>query len=311
LNRGGFVNGIIVINKHPGLTSTKVVEKVKRLLHAKKAGHLGTLDPMAKGVLPICLGKATKLAPFLMDKEKEYLSTIKLGITTTTHDKEGEVLEEKEVPPIAREEVEKILPRFTGEIEQIPPMYSAARYKGKRLYQLARKGEVVERAPKKVEVHELSCLELDPPFIKIFIRCGKGVYIRQLACDIGQLLKCGGALWDLVRTKACGFTLDEAVTLEELQEMTSEERQKLVIPLAQAVKDAPTISLAGKLRWWVAMGNALVITPQELGLKTEEIREGMLVRLIDQEGELVALGETVRSLEGHWLCQPRRVFYAS
>jgi len=304
------VNGVIVINKHPGPTSTKVVEKVKRLLRAKKAGHLGTLDPMAKGVLPICLGKATKLTPFLIEKEKEYLATIKLGVTTTTHDKEGEVLEEKEVPPITKEEVEAILSSFTGEIEQIPPMYSAARYKGKRLYQLARKGEVVERAPKKVVIHELSCLDLDPPFIKIFIRCGKGVYIRQLAYDIGRLLKCGGALWDLVRTKACGFTLDEAVTLEELREMTLEERQKLVIPLAQAVKDAPTISLTGKLRWWVAMGNALVVTPQELGLKAEGIREGMLVKLVDQEGELVALGEMVNSPDNHWLCQPRRVFYS-
>ena len=304
------MNGVIVINKHPGPTSTKVVEKVKRLLRVKKAGHLGTLDPMAKGVLPICLGKATKLTPFLIEKEKEYLATIKLGVTTTTHDKEGEVLEEKEVPPLTKEEVEAILSSFTGEIEQIPPMYSAARYKGKRLYQLARKGEVVERAPKKVVIHELSCLDLDPPFIKIFIRCGKGVYIRQLAYDIGRLLKCGGALWDLVRTKACGFTLDEAVTLEELREMTLEERQKLVIPLAQAVKDAPTLSLTGKLRWWVAMGNALVVTPQELGLKAEGIREGMLVKLVDQEGELVALGEMVNSPDNHWLCQPRRVFYS-
>ena len=303
------MDGVIVINKHPGPTSTRIVEKIRRLMKTKKAGHLGTLDPMAKGVLPICLGKATKLAPFLMDREKEYLATIKLGVVTDTYDREGTVLEEKEVPPVTREEVEKILRDFTGEIEQIPPMYSAARHKGKRLYQLARKGEVVERKPKKVVIHELSCLEVAPPYIKVFIRCGKGVYIRQLAYDIGERLGCGGTLWDLVRTKACGFTLDEAVTLEELKEMTLEERQKLVIPMAQALKDVPSLVLAGRLRWWVAMGNPLVTTPAELGL--DRIEEGTLVKLLDQEGELVAVGEMKLSPEGTWTCQPRRVFHTS
>ncbi len=303
------MDGVIVINKQPGPTSTRVVERVRRLLKTKKAGHLGTLDPMAKGVLPICLGKATKLTPFLMDRDKEYLATIKLGVVTDTCDKEGTVLEEKEVPSISREEVEGILKEFTGEIEQIPPMYSAARYKGKRLYQLARKGEVVERKPKRVTVHELGCLEVTLPFIKVFIRCGKGLYIRQLAYDIGEKLGCGGTLWDLVRTKACGFTLDEAVTLEELKEMTLEERQKLVIPMAQAVKDTPTLVLTGRLRWWVAMGNPMVTTPAELGL--EEMEEGTLVRLLDQEGELVAIGEMKVSPQGTWTCHPRRVFHTS
>ncbi len=303
------MDGVIVINKHPGPTSTRIVEQIRRLMKTKKAGHLGTLDPMAKGVLPICLGKATKLTPFLMDKEKEYLATIKLGVVTDTYDREGTILEEKEVPSITREKVEDILQDFTGEIEQIPPMYSAARHKGKRLYQLARKGEVVEREPKKVIIHELSCLEVNPPYIKLFIRCGKGVYIRQLAYDIGERLGCGGTLWDLVRTKACGFTLDEAVTMEELKEMTLEERQKLVIPMAQAMKDTPTLVLAGRLRWWVAMGNPLVTTPAELGL--DHVDEGTLVKLVDQEGELVAVGEMKLSPQGTWTCHPRRVFHTS
>jgi len=303
------MDGVIVINKHPGPTSTRIVEMIRKLMKNKKAGHLGTLDPMAKGVLPICLGKATKLTPFLMDKEKEYLATIKLGVVTDTYDKEGTVLEEKEVPTVTREEVEELLKDFTGEIEQIPPMYSAARHKGKRLYQLARKGEVVEREPKKVVIHELSCLEVNPPFIKVFIRCGKGVYIRQLAYDIGERLGCGGTLWDLVRTQACGFTLDEAVTLEELKDMTLEERQRLVIPMAQAMKDVPALVLAGRLRWWVTMGNPLVTTPAELGL--DSIEEGDLVKLLDQEGELVAVGEMKLSPEGTWTCNPRRVFHTS
>ena len=300
------MDGVIVINKHPGPTSTRIVEKVKRLLRVKKAGHLGTLDPMAKGVLPVCLGRATKLAPFLMDREKEYLATIKLGVVTDTHDKEGKTLEEREVPALAREEVEEILSRFVGDIEQIPPMYSAARHKGERLYKLARKGKVVERVPKKVVVHELGCLDVTPPLIKVFIRCGKGVYIRQLAQDIGELVGCGGALWDLVRTKACGFGLDEAVTLEELKDMTLEERERLVISMSQSMKDIPVIAVMGRLQWWVAMGNPLTSTPQELGL--DDVVEGMLVKIVDKDGELVAVGEMIPSPEGKWLCQPRRVF---
>ena len=301
-----MLNGVIVINKRENITSTRVVERVKRALKVKKAGHLGTLDPMAKGVLPICVGKATKLAPFLMEHEKEYLATVKLGISTDTYDREGEVLKETPVKEVSKEEVERILERFRGEIEQIPPMYSAQRHQGERLYKLARKGEVVERAPKRVVVHRLDLLKIEGDLLYLSICCGKGFYLRTLAHDIGELLGVGGTLWDLVRTAACRFTLDEAIELEELRALPFEERAKWVIPMADALKGVAQISVAGRLKWWVSSGNPIATSPVELGV--ENPSEGDLVKLVDEEGRLVALGELFLSPQNRWFCKPKRVF---
>ena len=301
-----MLNGVIVINKRENITSTRVVERVKRALKVKKAGHLGTLDPMAKGVLPICVGKATKLAPFLMEHEKEYLATVKLGISTDTYDREGEVLKETPVKEVSKEEVERILERFRGEIEQIPPMYSAQRHQGERLYKLARKGEVVERAPKRVVVHRLDLLKIEGDLLYLSICCGKGFYLRTLAHDIGELLGVGGTLWDLVRTAACRFTLDEAIELEELRALPFEERAKWVIPMADALKGIAQISVAGRLKWWVSSGNPIATSPVELGV--ENPSEGDLVKLVDEEGRLVALGELFLSPQNRWFCKPKRVF---
>ncbi len=301
-----MLNGVIVINKRENITSTRVVERVKRALKVKKAGHLGTLDPMAKGVLPICVGKATKLAPFLMEHEKEYLATVKLGISTDTYDREGEVLKETPVKEVSKEEVERILERFRGEIEQIPPMYSAQRHQGERLYKLARKGEVVERAPKRVVVHRLDLLKIEGDLLYLSICCGKGFYLRTLAHDIGELLGVGGTLWDLVRTAACRFTLDEAIELEELRALPFEERAKWVIPMADALKGVAQISVAGRLKWWVSSGNPIATSPAELGV--ENPAEGDLVKLVDEEGRLVALGELFLSPQNRWFCKPKRVF---
>ncbi len=301
-----MLNGVIVINKRENITSTRVVERVKRALKVKKAGHLGTLDPMAKGVLPICVGKATKLAPFLMEHEKEYLATIKLGVTTDTYDREGEVLKETPVGEVSKERVEEILNRFRGEIEQIPPMYSAQRHHGERLYKLARKGEVVERTPKKVVVHRLDLIKIEGDLIYLSICCGKGFYLRTLAHDIGEILGVGGTLWNLVRTSACRFTLDEAIGLDELRELPPEERVKWVIPMADALRGVPEIRVAGRLKWWVSSGNPLATSPGELGVESPE--DGGLVKMVDEDGRLVALGELFLSPQNRWFCKPKRVF---
>jgi tRNA pseudouridine55 synthase len=301
-----LLNGVIVISKGEGITSTRVVERVKRALKVKKAGHLGTLDPMAKGVLPICVGKATKLAPFLMEHEKEYLATIKLGISTDTYDREGEVLKERPVGEISEETIEGILERFRGEIEQIPPMYSAQRHHGERLYKLARKGEVVERAPKRVVVHRLDLIKVEEDLIYLSICCGKGFYLRTLAHDIGELLGVGGTLWDLVRTSACRFTLHEAIGLDELKALPFEERAKWVIPMADALKGVAQIRVVGRLKWWVSSGNPIATSPAELG--AESPKEGDLVKLVDEDGKLVALGELFLSPQNRWFCKPKRVF---
>ncbi len=303
------LTGVIVVNKREGITSTKVVERIRRLLKVKKAGHLGTLDPMATGVLPIAVGRATKLSEVFMEQPKEYVGRIKLGILTDTYDREGKVIEEKPVPELTKERIEEVLEKFKGDIWQIPPMYSAKRYKGKRLYQLAREGKEVERKPKKVHIYDIKLIDYQPPYLKIYTKVGKGVYIRTLAKDIGEELGTVGTLWDLTRTSAAGFTTDQMVSLEELKEMELEERRKLVIPLSECLKELPTLKVMGRLKWWITVGNAVVVTPQELG--KESLEEGEYVRILNEDNEFIALGVIKRSPDGRWLCHPQKVLYTS
>ncbi|BAT71260.1 tRNA pseudouridine55 synthase [Thermosulfidibacter takaii ABI70S6] len=303
------VTGVIVINKKEGITSTRMVEKVKRLLKVKKAGHLGTLDPMATGVLPIAVGRATKLADIFMSLPKEYVGRVKLGILTDTYDREGKILREEPVPEITPEQIEKVLKKFVGEIWQKPPLYSAKRYKGKRLYQLAREGKSVEVEPKKVHIDELKLISYEPPYIKLYAKVGKGVYIRTLAKDIGEELGTVGTLWDLARTSAAGFTLEQAVTLDELAAMELEERRKLVIPLSQCFPEFPSLKVMGRLKWWVTVGNPVVVTPDELGKK--ELQEGEYVKILNEDSDLIAMGVIKKSPEGRWICHPHKVLYTS
>ena len=302
------IAGVIVINKPEGITSTKVVEKIRKLLKIKKAGHLGTLDPMATGVLPIAVGKGTKLTEIFMEFPKEYIGRIKLGILTDTYDREGKVIEEKEVPELTTKKIEEVLQKFTGEIEQIPPMYSAKRYKGKRLYELAREGKIVERKPKKVRIDEIKLISYEPPYLKIYTKVRKGVYIRTLAKDIGEAFGTVGTLWDLARTSACGFTLEQAVSLDELKDMELEERRKLIIPLTEALKELPSLKVMGRLKWWVSVGNPVVVTPKELGM--EVLEKGQRIKIIDEDGQLVAVGVIKQTDDGRWICHPEKVLYS-
>jgi tRNA pseudouridine55 synthase len=206
------------VDKGSGATSFQVVAHLRRLLRAHKVGHGGTLDPDATGVLPILVGEATKLMPYLADLDKEYLATVRLGVVTDTQDLSGSVLATREVPPLSRGRVEAVLDRFVGDIEQVPPMYSALHHEGERLYEIARRGGAVERPPRRVRVDAIT-LESDPEAeLIIRVRCGKGTYVRTLAADIGEALGCGGALSRLVRTRVGPFVLDEAVPWSEIQE---------------------------------------------------------------------------------------------
>lgn len=304
------ITGVIVVNKPEGITSTRVVEKIRRLLKVKKAGHLGTLDPMATGVLPIAVGKATKLSEVFMEQFKEYVGRIKLGVLTDTYDREGRIVEERPIPEdITPEKIKEVLAKFTGEIWQTPPMYSAKRYKGKRLYQLAREGKEVKLEPKKVYIDELKFISYEPPYIKLFARVGKGVYIRTLAKDIGEALGTVGTLWDLARTSAAGFTLEQAVSLEELKNMEVEERRRLVIPLKDCFPEFPSLKVMGRLKWWVTVGNPVVITPEELGKK--ELKEGEYVKILNEDGDFIAMGRIKKSPEGRWLCHAYKVLYTA
>ena len=211
-------NGIIIIDKPAGWTSMDVCAKLRGILGERRIGHAGTLDPMATGVLPVFVGSATRAVEFAEKGDKEYLAGLRLGLVTNTQDTTGEVLEERPVS-VARSELTALLERFTGDILQIPPMYSAIKRNGKKLYELARKGLEVERAPRPVTIHELELLGWPAAGedFSLRVRCSKGTYIRTLCHDIGQALGCGGCMSSLRRTMAAGFTLDQAVTLERVQ----------------------------------------------------------------------------------------------
>ena len=210
-------SGILPVEKGRGVTSFQVVAHLRRILRAPKIGHGGTLDPEATGVLPILIGEATKLTPYLTDLDKEYLATVRLGLTTDTQDVTGTVLERRPVPDLERAVVDAALGRFVGAISQVPPMYSALRRGGRRLYELAREGVTVEREARQVRVYAIALVDLALPDLVIRVRCGKGTYIRTLAADLGEVLGCGGTLASLVRTRVGPYALADAVSWDEVR----------------------------------------------------------------------------------------------
>ena len=216
--RSPALSGILPVEKGPGVTSFQVVSHVRRLLRAPKVGHGGTLDPAATGLLPLLIGEATKLMPYLAELDKEYLATVRLGIVTDTQDAAGAVRETRAVPSLAAAELERVLARFVGEIEQVPPMYSALHHQGKRLYEIAREGGEVDRRPRRVVIHSIALESLATPDVTIRVRCGSGTYVRALAADLGEALGCGAALWQLVRTRVGPYALADAVPWTTLRE---------------------------------------------------------------------------------------------
>ncbi|MFW5992285.1 MAG: tRNA pseudouridine(55) synthase TruB [Halanaerobiaceae bacterium] len=226
------VHGIVNINKPSGMTSFQVVSAVKKILDCSKAGHTGTLDPAATGVLPICLGKGTKIIPFIKDELKGYTAEIILGITTDTLDSEGEILSKNEDwQDLTYEDIKDIVNQYKGIIEQLPPMYSAVHYRGKRLYKLARKGKEVEREPRQVEIKELDILKVDLPLIRLRVLCTRGTYIRTLADDIGRELNCGAFLSSLNRTRSGPFFLKDSIELDKLKHSRKKSILTIVYPL--------------------------------------------------------------------------------
>jgi tRNA pseudouridine55 synthase len=213
-----MIEGIIVVNKPPKITSHDVVAHARRTLGIKKIGHAGTLDPLATGVLVLLIGKATKLCDSFIEFDKAYRATLLLGVRTDTLDILGKVLEEKDVPHILRENVVEVLSKFTGDIEQIPPMFSAVSFQGKKLYKFARKGITIKREPRKININCLNLEGFDLPNLKIYMECSKGTYVRQLADDIGRELGCGACISQLQRTKVGPFTLEESVNIEDINE---------------------------------------------------------------------------------------------
>ncbi len=251
-----MANGIIIMDKPAGWTSMDVCAKLRGILKTKKVGHAGTLDPMATGVLPVFVGQATRAVSFAENGKKEYEASLRLGLVTNTQDTSGEVLEERPVQ-VTAEEVAAVLPRFTGELQQIPPMYSAIKVGGKKLYELARKGQEVERKSRPVTIEALELLGQDETGdYRLRILCSKGTYVRTLCHDIGAALGCGGCMSALRRTMAAGFTLAESVTLETVQA----EGEALLRPVDSLFADCPAYTIGHeKVEKLCRNGNAFTV----------------------------------------------------
>ncbi|MBK1712012.1 tRNA pseudouridine(55) synthase TruB [Rubrivivax gelatinosus] len=236
------LHGVLLLDKPIGWTSNDALQKAKGLLRAEKGGHTGTLDPLATGLLPLCFGAATKFSQASLDADKRYTATLHLGRTTTTGDLEGEVVEERPLD-CDRAAIAAVLARFTGEIDQLPPMHSALKHQGRALYEYARQGVEVEREPRRVTIHALELLEWNAPTLVLDVVCSKGTYVRTLAEDIGRALGCGAHLSALRRTASGALTLAGAVTITELEAMTPEAREALLHPVDCLVADWPALQL--------------------------------------------------------------------
>lgn len=233
------MDGVINVYKPEGITSFDVVWKIRKLAHTKKVGHTGTLDPEAAGVLPICIGKGTKIVDYIMNGSKEYKALLRLGIITDTYDREGKIISESDVE-CSEEEITQVIKGFIGEIAQIPPMYSALKVNGVRLYELARKGIEIERKERKITIFDIEILEIKLPYVSFMVKCSKGTYIRSLCYDIGEKLNCGGAMWALERVKTSIFHLENSVHLEAL---TEENIFDSIISIEEALGEYPIITL--------------------------------------------------------------------
>lgn len=252
-----MINGIIIVNKETGFTSHDVVAKLRGICGQKKIGHTGTLDPAATGVLPVCLGSGTKLCDMLTDRDKEYVAELLLGVETDTQDTTGSVLRESPVT-VTEEEVSRACLSFLGDYDQIPPMYSALKVDGKKLYELARAGKEVERKARRVRILELEILEMRLPVVKLRVVCSKGTYIRTLCSDIGQKLGCG-AMQSLQRTKVGRFRLEDALTLGELQQLKdSGELERVVQPVDSLFEETPALHVTAEAARLLENGNALL-----------------------------------------------------
>lgn len=290
-----ILHGVLLIRKTAGMTSHDVVAQIRKIFQTKKVGHAGTLDPFATGLLLLCLGDATRIVQYLTDGEKTYRAVMKLGERTDTQDYTGKIIERRDVPALTTEDVEGMFARFTGEIAQIPPMYSARRVQGQRLYELARAGKEVEREARPVTIRELTLTSMTLPYLHLQVICSKGTYIRALANDLGEAFGCGAHLTELERTQSGRFLLRDAISLEELAAMR-DERERLrqcLLPIDVALAEWPAITLDDASAGRIAHGAAVALSP-EAG---EALQSATNIRAHHQSRGLIALARIERLSE--------------
>lgn len=274
------VNGVFLLDKPLGFSSNQALQKVKWLFQAAKAGHTGTLDPLATGLLPICLGEATKFAQYVTDADKTYVATVKLGVTTTTGDAEGEVLSTQPVN-VTQDQFTNAAQLFTGEISQMPPMYSALKFEGKALYEYAREGVDIARQARLITIKSIVVNEFLADVAQITVTCSKGTYIRTLAEDIGMALGCGAHLIGLRRTATAGYRLSQAMTIEQLEAMPMEARDAQLLPVDSAIAGLPEVALSSDAAYFLMQGQAV--------WQAGKIPDGEL-RIYDENKQFLGLG---------------------
>lgn len=282
------LNGIVVVNKEKGFTSHDVVNVIRKTLGTRKVGHTGTLDPNAEGVLPVCVGKSTKACDMLTFSDKEYIAKVKLGITTDTYDIWGEELTYRDVH-VSRDELKAAIEHFTGEIEQLPPMYSAIKQNGRKLYELAREGIEVERKKRKITIYECELLDFDGDEFSIRVLCSKGTYIRSLCFDIGEYLGCGAVMTALTRTKSSVFSIEHALTLEQIKNQVSVNGASSVLSCVDMVfAHYPEVKVTDAVKQRLLSG-ALSRVTVDLGT----------YRAYDPEGNFVGVTEVFKGEKGN------------
>lgn len=274
------IDGVFLLDKPLGFSSNQALKKIQWLFNAKKAGHTGTLDPMATGLLPICLGEATKFSHRLLDAHKSYIATIQLGITTSTGDQEGEVISEKEVV-LNEAQLKDTLKKFIGDTTQIPPMYSALKFEGRPLYEYAREGIEIERKSRQIKIFDIKLINIEKSIITIEVLCSKGTYIRTLAEDIGQTMGCGAHLKGLERTQTGNFQLSEALSIEALEAMPMASREKALMPIDVLLEELSSIKLNMAELDAIKKG-------QSIDFNSKNDKE---VRLYSPSGQFVGVGQ--------------------
>jgi tRNA pseudouridine55 synthase len=292
--KGRDVHGILLLDKSIGVSSNRALQEVKRLYNANKAGHTGSLDPLATGLLPVCFGEATKVSAYLLDQDKRYQVVVQLGVVTDTGDAEGAILQTSSVASFAKSELESCLKAFVGAIDQVPPMYSALKHQGKKLYEYARAGLTIERKSRRITIYALELIDYQQDQLVLDVHCSKGTYIRTLAEDIGQALGCGGTVNKLRRLSVGSFSINQAHTIEQLQEMDDEQLLQKMIAVDNPLSAMPAVNVTAEQAQAIKHGQALQIDGSMQGM----------VRIYSQQNFL-GLGEMF--LDGK--LAPKKLFH--
>jgi tRNA pseudouridine55 synthase len=291
-------SGVLLLDKSPGLTSNQALQRAKRLFEVRKAGHTGSLDPLASGILPICLGEATKLGCYLLDADKTYWVRARLGVTTNTGDADGDILSERPVPVVELSLLQTVLQRFSGTIRQVPPMFSALKHQGQRLYALARRGIEVERPPRKVTIFELALLDLGPDSLDLKVVCSKGTYVRSLVEDIGRALGCGAHVQALRRTAVGPFSVDQAYTIEVLESLPAEPRSAALLPADVIVSHWPKVVLNQEMAGFFSQGQPVFVPKAPTSER---------LRVYRQDGSFLGIGQ----IDAGGRVAPKRILYSA